>query len=450
MPSAPSNKYNAPDTSWLARRTGGKEEHRLQFNAGNQDSQYQRDRARIVHSAAFRALQSKTQVLGLGENDFYRTRLTHSLEVAQVGSGIVEHLNNNADESAQAWLPTVSLMEAICLAHDLGHPPFGHGGEVALNAAMLPYGGFEGNGQTLRILSRLGEFSANCGIDVTRRTMLGVIKYPVTYSQAANYSQPLPDPRPLNLQHWHPPKCVYDDEQDILDWVFEPFTGPDRDRLQSAQPREDAHNKPLYKALDVSIMEIADDIAYGIHDLEDALAMRLVSRERWMHDFANAAKTIGNNPLCNDFEFYTDRLLSAEPHRRKHAISRLVNYMIINTDLHVDEGFEHPLLRLQAKMRPEARALLDLCQQFVFDEVILRPEVLAVRHRGQRAMLSLFDILLANANELLPKSVYAKFESSEHPPRVLCDYLSSLTDVSAAKLYRRLTLPGAGSIFDMI
>lgn len=439
-----------PDASWLARRTGGAEEHRLQFNAGSQHSQYQRDRARIVHSAAFRALQSKTQVLGLGENDFYRTRLTHSLEVAQVGSGIVEHLHNHAGEDARSWLPSVPLMDAICLAHDLGHPPFGHGGEVALNAAMLPFGGFEGNGQTLRILARLGEFSAHCGIDVTRRTMLGVIKYPCTYSRVAHYSETLTDPRPLNLHSWHPPKCVYDDEQDILDWVFEPFAAHDVERLQRVQTREGTHSKPLHKALDVSIMEIADDIAYGIHDLEDALALRLISRERWVDEFETAAKEIGNNPLSDDFDFYSERLLSDEPHRRKHAISRLVNYMIIHTELACDPDFEHPLLQLQAKLRPEAHALLDLCQRFVFDEVILRPEILAVRHRGQRAMLSLFDTLLANPAELLPRAVYAKYADADHPPRVLCDYLSGLTDDSAAKLYRRLTLPGAGSIFDMI
>lgn len=446
----PLKNSSKPDRRWLARRTGGAEEHRLQFNAGDQDSQFQRDRARIVHAAAFRALQSKTQVLGLGENDFYRTRLTHSLEVAQIGSGIVEHLNQNAGEDARRWLPTVPLMDAICLSHDLGHPPFGHGGEVSLNAAMLPYGGFEGNGQTLRILSKLGEFSEFCGIDATRRTMLGVIKYPATYSQVAQYAQALPEPRPLNLQHWHPPKCVYDDEQDILDWVFEPFAQHDIDRLQTTQARKDNHAKPLYKAFDTSIMEIADDIAYGIHDLEDALALRLISRERWMDDFAPRLKALAPNPLSEEFEFYTERLMSPEPHRRKHAISRLVNYMIINIDLHCDESFEHPLLQLQAKQRPAAKALLDLCQQFIFDEVILRPEILAVRHRGQRAMLSLFDTLLANPAQLLPRPVYAKFEAANGSPRILCDYLSGLTDVSAAKLYRRLTLPGAGSIFDMI
>ncbi|MEM7376450.1 MAG: dGTP triphosphohydrolase, partial [Pseudomonadota bacterium] len=156
--------------AWLQRRSRlDKADHRPNFNAGSPDAQFQRDRARIVHAASFRALQSKTQVLGLGENDFYRTRLTHSLEVAQIGSGIVEHLlTANRDARLTPWLPSSGLMEATCLAHDLGHPPFGHGGEVALNYAMLSAGGFEGNGQTLRILSRLGEFSERCGIDVTR------------------------------------------------------------------------------------------------------------------------------------------------------------------------------------------------------------------------------------------------------------------------------------------
>ena len=132
------------------------------------DSQYQRDRARIIHSASFRALQSKTQVLGLGESDFYRTRLTHSLEVAQIGSGICEWLRNKPDNppgpELEQWIPSLSLIEAICLAHDIGHSPFGHGGEVALNYMMKDDGGFEANGQTLRIVSRLGEYSPANGL----------------------------------------------------------------------------------------------------------------------------------------------------------------------------------------------------------------------------------------------------------------------------------------------
>jgi len=124
----------------------------------------------------------------MGESDFYRTRLTHSLEVAQIGSGICEVLRaRKENEDIRHFIPSFSLIEAICLAHDIGHSPFGHGGEVAMNTMMIQHGGFEANGQTLRIIARLGEFSANHGLDLTRRTMLGTIKYPATYANAVRY-----------------------------------------------------------------------------------------------------------------------------------------------------------------------------------------------------------------------------------------------------------------------
>ncbi|MEM6984975.1 MAG: anti-phage deoxyguanosine triphosphatase [Pseudomonadota bacterium] len=438
--------------SWLQRRSRlDTADHRPHFNAGSSDAQFQRDRARIVHAASFRALQSKTQVLGLGENDFYRTRLTHSLEVAQIGSGIVEHLHSvNRDDNIAAWLPTSGLMEAVCLAHDLGHPPFGHGGEVALNFAMLDHGGFEGNGQTLRILSRLGEFSEHCGIDVTRRTMLGVLKYPTTYEHVAHYAEPKPDSTPLNLQAWTPPKCVYNDETDVLDWIFDPFDATDRELLTATATRETGHRRTLNKSLDTSVMEIADDIAYGIHDLEDALALRLVTPECWHDDFAPALKALPPNPLNTDFDFYTEKLLSPSPHNRKHAISRLVHFLITSVQLERVEGFSHPLLANRAEMDDDAAPLLSLCKQFVFDKVIKRPEVLVHRHRGQQLMLHMFEVLSANPEDLLPRPVLEKYHHADNTPRVLCDYLSGLTDVSAVKLHRRLTLPGSGSVFDLI
>ncbi len=129
----------------------------------NPRDQFSREYARLIHSAAFRRLQNKTQVLGLGENDFYRARLTHSLEVMQIGSGIIERLFKLESITKEypeltSYLPPMRLIEAICLAHDIGHPPFGHGGEIALNYCMLKHGGFEGNGQTLRILTKLEKF----------------------------------------------------------------------------------------------------------------------------------------------------------------------------------------------------------------------------------------------------------------------------------------------------
>jgi dGTPase len=118
---------------------------------------YDIDYARVVHSASFRRLQGKTQILSLGDCDFYRTRLTHSLEVAQIAAGLVK-LFRRFDHLAIEYLPSTSLIQAIGFSHDLGHPPFGHGGEVALNYCMRDHSGFEGNGQTLRILSRLEKF----------------------------------------------------------------------------------------------------------------------------------------------------------------------------------------------------------------------------------------------------------------------------------------------------
>ena len=139
---------------------------------------FERDRARVIHSAAFRRLQSKTQILGTSEGDFHRTRLTHSMEVAQISRGLLLVVEKN-QPYFQELLPSSALLETICLSHDLGHPPFGHGGEVALNSMLHKHGGFEANGQTLRLLTKLEAHTPKFGLDLTRRSLLGVIKYPV-------------------------------------------------------------------------------------------------------------------------------------------------------------------------------------------------------------------------------------------------------------------------------
>src|SRR5690349_12695835 len=144
---------------------------------------YQRDLGRIIHSASFRRLQTKTQVMGTGEGDFHRTRLTHSLEVGQIGRGIVWNLAARKDAPYRDVLPSSELIEAICYAHDLGHPPYGHGGERALHSQMEEYGGFEGNAQTIRILTQLEKYYRREGIRGTRRLILGVLKYPVAYGE---------------------------------------------------------------------------------------------------------------------------------------------------------------------------------------------------------------------------------------------------------------------------
>lgn len=442
------------------------------FNSTSNDSQFQRDRARIIHCASFRSLQSKTQVLGLGESDFYRTRLTHSLEVAQIGSGICEWLRDQstglggehephgeaADEVAH-WIPSFSLIEAICLAHDIGHSPFGHGGEVALNFMMKDHGGFEANGQTLRILARLGEYSPDCGLDLTRRTTLGTIKYPVFYTDTVNYAGderqdqqtrvPNSDPR-LNIDKWSPPKCLYDEERDVLSWMLEPFNKSDATRFVQIERRKLQHHRSVFKTFDTSIMELADDIAYGVHDLEDALALGLVNPERWRTCVAEAVLQMSPNPVRDQIDFYTTELFSSSNKQRKHAISKLVGYFIRNIFVDEDKDFEHPLLRNQARMQETAYEILLLLKNFVMQEVILRPELQTLQYKGQQVVIRLFEIFAENPQRLLPRDVYARFNSSGHEDnyRAIADFLCNMTDVSAGRLYHKLVNPAAGSIFD--
>ena len=432
------------------RRSQARPSTTTRFNAGTIESHFQRDRARVIHSAWFRALQSKTQVLGLGENDFYRTRLTHSLEVAQIGTGICEHLRRSANTEQTEWLAPGSLMDAACLAHDIGHPPFGHGGEVALNYMMRDHGGFEANGQTLRILARLGEYSENCGLDLTRRSTLGIIKYPGFCDELACYSKDAESKAPLNLDDWHPPKAIYNDERDVLDWTLDIFSSSDRATFTGASAPAGGHKKTKYKSFDTSIMELADDIAHGVHDLEDAIAMSLLSPNQWHQEFLAQLSELAPNPISEKTDFYTTNLFSGKNKSRKHAISKLVGWLIDEISITELSEFEHPLLRYQASMSPVAVSLLKLLKKFVMNEVILRPELQALQYRGQKMILKVFEIYLHNGARLLPAEVWEETQQGNNPHRVLCDYISGLTDASATRIYNRLTTPSAGSIFDRI
>ena len=431
---------------WLERRSESQNDPARGFNSTGVDSQFQRDRARIIHSASFRSLQSKTQVLGLGESDFYRTRLTHSLEVAQVGSGICEWLRDQSNNAPHTSLiPSFSLIEAICLAHDIGHSPFGHGGEVAMNTMMRDHGGFEANGQTLRILARLGEYSPSCGLDLTRRTMLGTIKYPALYSEVCHYL-PVEPENSLNIDHWSPPKCIYDAEKDVLDWLLDPITNSDRDRFLTLDHTRAGHARTCYKSFDTSIMELADDIAYGVHDLEDALALGLVDRNEWQSKVVTIIESLDRNPINQKMGEFNQLLFSDSAKDRKHAISRLVGYLIKSIYIKEQDGFEADLLRLQVYMEPMAYEILLLIKDFVMQHVILRPELQMLQYKGQRVVVRLFEIFEANPRRLLPKAVYEQFEKIGY--RAIADYLSSMTDVSAGKLYHKLLSPTSGSIFD--
>ncbi|WP_323079646.1 anti-phage deoxyguanosine triphosphatase [Klebsiella quasipneumoniae] len=440
---------------WSRRKQNDDDNYPVkEFNSNTEDSQYQRDRARVIHSAAFRRLQTKTQVLGLGENDFYRTRLTHSLEVAQIGSAICERLHEKytTDELIRSWIPSLSLIEAIGLSHDIGHPPFGHGGEVALNYSMIDSGGFEGNGQTLRIVSRLAEYSPNHGMDLTRRALLGLVKYPAPYSEVRNYNQKEISKTilPLNLDNWHPPKCYLDDEKNLLDWIFKEIPKKDIEIFSTIKFVEGNHHETIFKSFDTTIMELADDISYGVHDLEDGIALGLITKSMWESDITPVILTHNNNQLAKNIDFYNANLFDGSNKERKHAISKLVGYFISSIYVERNDVFDTPLLMLKATQDNDSMSILKALKKFVMNRVIKTPEVQVLEYKGQQIILRIFEVLRENPNRLLPKNTLSAYKNAENKNRVLCDYISGMTDSYATKLYHKLFTPDIGSIFDRL
>ncbi|QYJ80421.1 anti-phage deoxyguanosine triphosphatase [Shewanella acanthi] len=420
-------------------------------------SPYQRDRARILHSAAFRRLQAKTQVLGVGMNDFYRTRLTHSLEVSQIGTGIAAQLSRKFPEH-KALLDSTSLLESLCLAHDIGHPPFGHGGEVALNYMMRHHGGFEGNGQTFRILSKLEPYTQGFGMNLCRRTMLGILKYPAPYSLLYRHGgqSEISSHRQLKPADWPPVKGIFDDDLDIYDWLLAPLS--DNDRLRFIEPTASIHPKyphlrTQFKSFDCSIMELADDIAYAVHDLEDAIVMGIVTASQWQQDVAPHLKHSGDAWIKQELANIGDKLFSHEHHLRKDAIGTLVNGFVTAITIVEHDAFEAPLLRFNACLEEEFALTLNVLKQLVYKYVIRKPEIQMLEYKGQQIVMGLFEAFASDPERLLPFNTQERWRESEQQGlnsyRVLADYISGMTDEFAGRLYQQLFSPKAGSNIEL-
>ncbi|MBR7888985.1 deoxyguanosinetriphosphate triphosphohydrolase family protein [Marinomonas sp. A79] len=436
---------------WYERQSGPKpsrqDDHR---------TPYQRDRARIIHSAAFRRLQSKTQILAIRQNDYSRTHLTHSLEVAQIGSGIVHQLkhSNPAHADFQPWLADDALIETICLSHDIGHPPFGHGGEVALNYMMQAHGGFEGNAQSLRILGKRGSYSPTFGMDVTRRTLLGILKYPVVHDTVVgHYSAPLANFRQFKASDWAPPKCVYHEEQDLLDWILEPFSRDDKQCLQSiSKQQNDRHAKSKHASFDTSIMDLADDIAYGVHDLEDAIVLGMVTKDMWSIHLEPKLAALDSNYLRDNLDTLRTQLFSRQSHLRKEAIGSLVSWFITSCHVYTRDEFEHPLLRFQVGLPEAQKQALSLLKHFEMQHIIQRPEVQMLVYKGQQMLLEMFEAYSADPARLLPSDIANEWQKSQDKGdnglRIICDYMASMTDDYASRMYTKLFVPSSGSVFD--
>ncbi|MBV6541133.1 deoxyguanosinetriphosphate triphosphohydrolase family protein [Ursidibacter maritimus] len=436
---------------WTARFLGDKQREQ------DHRSPFQRDRGRILHSEAFRCLQAKTQIHAVGEDDFYRTRLTHSLEAAQIGSSLRAKLNEdkvgfqavcslqkfaNFGQDLTALLPSRSLIESLCFAHDIGHPPFGHGGEMALNYKMRELGGFEGNAQSFRIVTQLEPYTENAGMNLTRRTLLGIIKYPALLSKTfPQEPKVIPENRYINLHQMKTSKGLFDDDKHFFDWVLEPLSEQDRILFTTVMlnPNPQLPNTTRYKSLDCSIMELADDIAYGVHDLEDAIVGGMVTPQSWQYA-EKALLECESEWLQKRLPEISQKLFSSHRYERKDVIGGLVNYFVTNVKWHETADFDEPLLRFNACLPKEVKQVLDVLKAFVYQYVICDVKTQRVEYKGQRILMELFDMLSCDPTRLLPKSVAERWKQNEESkrPRIICDYLASMSDGQAFKLYQSL------------
>ncbi|MRG70579.1 dNTP triphosphohydrolase [Alphaproteobacteria bacterium HT1-32] len=443
--------------SWYDRRESWQQQGEDAREAGDIDY------ARVIHSASFRRLQGKTQILNLGDSDFYRTRLTHSLEVAQIASGLTNQITKDySGHPICPHLPDRTLIQAIGCTHDLGHPPFGHGGEVALNYCMRDNGGFEGNGQTLRILSKLENFSQSAGANLSRRTLLGVLKYPASFN-ATNNQKPTLDSSTstielIDVKSCKPPKCYLDSENEVVDWILKPLLDDDKAEFQSVTTQEKKHHKTKYKSLDCSIMDVADDISYGVHDLEDSIAMRLLSREAFEStilpkkctSFLDALKEKYPDECGNDVYAHFVGTLFGDSAKRKRCISRLVHHFMTAIEIVEDRNFSEPLLRYRVQIKQERRNFLDSLQSVVREQVIFNPSIQHLEFKGQNMVVSVFEAMASDPTRLLPKDALALHEKSDIKERIICDYVAGMTDLYLLKTYERLFSPRMGSVFDKL
>ncbi len=427
---------------WTDRRSG------LVSGRGNNDHRdpYERDRTRVIHSSPFRRLQRKNQILGTKDCDFHRTRLTHSLEVASIGRALVRNITvNQLDNSILSILPSDDLISVICLLHDIGHPPFGHGGEVALNYMMREHGGFEANAQTLRLITKIEESYGEFGLDLTRRTLLGILKYPVPRSSVVAKVLPKASHsinKNIRINDWLPPKAYFDEDNSEVMWLFKPFSEDDKKLLQQVAnvTKQEKHAKSKYHSFDCSIMNIADDIAYGVHDLEDAIQLKLVDRNKC--DTELFRELLKETEFASSYQTLIDSLFSEAMYERKEAIGKLVNYFITSVEVKVsNDDFADDLLKYKACLLPEALALLEYLKRCIFEYVIDSQSARICEYSGQIIVQRLFEALSSNPEDLLDiknRLLYSKAQNEQQAMRVISDYIANMTDGRAHSIHEQL------------
>ena len=404
----------------------------LPANDGEYRTGFQVDRDRIIHTSAFRRLQSKTQVFFSGEYDFYRTRLTHSIEVAQIGRSICNRLNQTSPLLKPGFGIDADLVEASCLAHDIGHPPFGHTGERTLHRLMAPYGGFEGNAQTLRILTSI-LFGPDRGMNPTRGFLDGVLKYKTLYGEGADQKN-----------HF-----LYREQGEALDFVTDGTAFPES--LPAGKTRNG------FRSVECQVMDWADDTAYSLNDIADGIHAGFITVEkieRWAE----------GRELDSDQEAQVKELLKAiRKNRVEPTIGKKIGAFIAGASLEEVSGFLSDSTnrhRYRVVIDSEIEKACSLYKAISLDLVFRSQQLQQLDRKSDFILTRLFEVfveqyvtsdqprfkLLSDDEERLLRDQPDETARA----RVICDVVAKMTDGIATRTYKRLFDADFGSIVDLV
>ncbi len=364
---------------------------------------FMRDYARVLYSASFRRLQGKMQLLGIQHTHFFRNRLTHSLEVAQIARAIAAEWN----------LSTTAIVETCSLAHDIGNPPFGHAGETVLRDISKGIGGFEGNAQTFRILNSIEKKHYKFrGLNLTFRTLLGIVKYYEKAERDANGNV-------------ISKKFLYDSDYELIQNIL----------YQQGLNEKDA------KSIDMQIMDLADQIAYGAHDLEDCLNLCIFSIDELLYEFMISEKyrsaydqllRIVNN--CREFAKQASYYSSSEEYYaifKKELTSQLVNTFI--KDIRYSD-------KKDSLDFTEYKTLAEGLKSLVFYLILRRPHVQAYEKAGEKVIKGLYEVYIDekfNCGLKFMPAEYRICEDETERARNVIDFIAGMMDQFAVQEYTK-------------
>jgi len=439
---------------------------------GPDRSDFQLDRDRIIFSTAFRRLQNKTQVFQAGEYDFYRTRLTHSLEVGTIAKSICQHLLATSEHLREDFHIDFDLVEAVSLAHDMGHPPFGHAGERVLHRLMENYGGFEGNAQSLRILTRIifDQQDGRFGMAPTRALLDGILKYKRLF-------------RDRNGGHNH---FIYDSQAEYLEFCFGTAD------LAAELPEGIAPND--FKSVECQIMDAADDIAYSSFDIVDSIKARFLTAREVTEclELGYIGRETGDPEKdARELLQLTDADRAQLEKLRGHMIdgyydaslNKNIGRLIQSCTLRERDNFmagKSNRYRFELVLPPELsremKVMKRLARRYVFQNSLMHQmeykgkiilegitqafaeNYLAIKlvtgREGTKAEI-IGEMPQPGGNALVLVSDRSHAAMLHEPDRsqrarMICDYLAGMTDAYAVRQYMRLYHPDYGSISEIL